>query len=59
MIGDAAQYQELVALYGGYGDEELLTLGRYVADLTEVGAGSLEGGDRAARTEDRSRWRSG
>ncbi|HXC97268.1 MAG TPA: hypothetical protein VNU92_16320 [Edaphobacter sp.] len=36
MIGDAAGYQELVALYRGYGDEELIALSRNSSDLTEM-----------------------
>jgi hypothetical protein len=36
MIGDAAQYQELLTLYGSYGDDELVELGRGMADLTEM-----------------------
>ena len=36
MIGDAAQYRELVTLYGSYGDDELVALGRGMADLTEM-----------------------
>ena len=36
MIGDAAQYQELVTLYGSYGDDELIGLGRGMTDLTEM-----------------------
>ena len=43
MIGDAAQYQELVALYGSYGDEELVALGRGMADLTEMAQEALKG----------------
>jgi hypothetical protein len=42
MIGDAAQYQELVALYGSYGDEELLGLGRGMPDLTEMAQEALK-----------------
>ncbi len=36
MIGDAAQYQELLTLYGSYTDDELIGLGRGMADLTEM-----------------------
>jgi hypothetical protein len=36
MIGDAAQYQELMTLYGNYGDDELIELGRGIGDLTEM-----------------------
>ena len=36
MIGDAAQYQELLTLYGSYSDDELIGLGRGMADLTEM-----------------------
>jgi hypothetical protein len=36
MIGDAAQYQELLALYSSYSDDELIGLGRDMADLTEM-----------------------
>jgi hypothetical protein len=43
MIGDAAQYQELVTLYGSFGDEELLGLGRGMADLTEMAQEALKG----------------
>ena len=43
MIGDAAQYQELVTLYGSYGDEELIGLGRGMADLTEIAQEALKG----------------
>jgi hypothetical protein len=43
MIGDAAQYQELVTLYGSYGDEELVGLGRGMADLTEMAQEALKG----------------
>jgi hypothetical protein len=42
MIGDAAQYRELVALYGSYGDDELLQLGRGIADLTETAQEALK-----------------
>jgi hypothetical protein len=43
MIGDAAQYQELVTLYGSYGDEELVELGRGMTDLTEMAQEALKG----------------
>jgi hypothetical protein len=43
MIGDAAQYQELVALYSSYGDDELVGLGRGMADLTEMAQEALKG----------------
>ncbi len=43
MIGDAAQYEELVALYGSYGDDELLELARGIADLTETAQEALKG----------------
>jgi hypothetical protein len=43
MIGDAAQYQELVTLYGSYGDGELIALGRGMADLTEMAQEALKG----------------
>jgi len=43
MIGDAAQYQELVTLYGSYGDDELVALGRGIADLTEMAQEALKG----------------
>jgi len=43
MIGDAAQYQELVTLYGTYSDEELVELGRSIADLTEMAQEALKG----------------
>jgi hypothetical protein len=43
MIGDAGQYQELVTLYGSYGDEELVTLARGMADLTETAQDALKG----------------
>jgi hypothetical protein len=43
MLGDPAQYQELVALYGSYGDEELIALGRGMADLTEMAQEALKG----------------
>ncbi len=41
MIEDAAQYRELVKLYGTYGDGELLALGRGMADLTEMAQTAL------------------
>jgi hypothetical protein len=43
MIGDAAQYQDLVTLYGSYGDGELIELGRGMADLTEMAQEALKG----------------
>jgi hypothetical protein len=43
MIGDAAQYQELMTLYGSYGDDELVELGRGIADLTEMAQEVLKG----------------
>src|SRR5271163_2975971 len=43
MIGDAAQYQELMTLYGSYGDDELVELGRGKADLTEMAQEVLKG----------------
>ena len=43
MIGDAAQYQELIALYASYGDEELLALARGMSDLTEMAQEALRG----------------
>jgi ribosomal protein S27E len=43
MIGDAAQYQELVTLYSSYGDGELIALGRGMADLTEIAQEALKG----------------
>jgi hypothetical protein len=43
MIGDAAQYQELVTLYSNYGDGELVELGRGMADLTETAQQALKG----------------
>jgi hypothetical protein len=42
MIGDAAQYQELVTLYGSYGDDELIEMGRGMADLTETAQEALK-----------------
>jgi hypothetical protein len=42
MIGDAAQYQDLVTLYGSYGDAELVELGRGMADLTETAQEALK-----------------
>jgi hypothetical protein len=41
MIGDAAQYQELMTLYASYGDEELLALVRGMTDLTEMAQEAL------------------
>jgi hypothetical protein len=43
MTGDAAQFQELAMLYGTYGDQELLTLGRAMSDLTEMAQEALKG----------------
>jgi hypothetical protein len=43
MIGDAEQYRALVALYGSYGDGELVELGRGIADLTEMAQEALKG----------------
>ena len=43
MIGDAPQYQELVTLYGSYGDSELVELGRGMADLTVTAQEALKG----------------
>jgi hypothetical protein len=43
MIGDAAQYQELVTLYGSYSNEELVELGRGIGDLTETAQEALKG----------------
>jgi hypothetical protein len=43
MIGDAAQYQELMTLYGSYGDDELIRLGRGIGDLTEMAQEALKG----------------
>jgi hypothetical protein len=43
MIGDAAQYQELISLYASYGDEELLALARGMSDLTEMAQEALRG----------------
>jgi hypothetical protein len=43
MIGDAAQYQELVTLYSSYGDHELIELGRGMGDLTEIAQEALKG----------------
>ena len=43
MIGDAPQYQELVTLYGSYGDGELVELGRGMADLTVMAQEALKG----------------
>lgn len=42
MIGDAAQYQELVTLYNSYSDGELIALGRGMAELTEVAQEALK-----------------
>jgi ribosomal protein S27AE len=43
MIGDAGQYNELVTLYGDYSDDELVELGRGIADLTEMAQEVLKG----------------
>src|ERR1700754_1690871 len=43
MIGDAAQYQELVTLYSSYSDSELIALGRGITDLTEMAQEALKG----------------
>jgi hypothetical protein len=43
MIGDEAQYEELVTLYGSYGDGELGELARGMADLTVVAQEALKG----------------
>lgn len=43
MIGDAAQYQELLMLYSSYSDGELIALGRGMADLTEMAQEALKG----------------
>jgi ribosomal protein L37AE/L43A len=43
MIGDAAQYQELLTLYSSYSDGELIALGRGMADLTEMAQEALKG----------------
>src|SRR5260370_31904086 len=43
MIGDGPQYRDLVALYGTYSDEELVELGRGMADLTEMAQEALKG----------------
>ena len=43
MIRDSEQYSELVRLYGEYGDDELIALGRQVGDLTETAQEALKG----------------
>jgi hypothetical protein len=43
LISDAEQYSELVRLYGEYGDDELIALGRRVGDLTETAQEALKG----------------
>lgn len=43
MLGDAAQYRDLVALYGSYGDEELVSFARSLGDLTEMAQEALKG----------------
>jgi hypothetical protein len=42
MIADETKYRELVALYGSYGDSELVGLGRGMADLTETAQQALK-----------------
>jgi len=42
MIGDAAQYQELMTLYSSYGDDELIRLRRGIGDLTEMAQEALK-----------------
>ena len=43
MIGDQAQYRDLVTLYGTYGDEELIELSRGMDDLTAMAQEVLKG----------------
>jgi hypothetical protein len=43
MVGDADQYRDLMALYGSYGDEELVELSRTMGDLTEMAQEILRG----------------
>jgi hypothetical protein len=43
MIGDAAQYQELMTLYSSYSDGELVALARGMSDLTEMAQKALRG----------------
>src|SRR5580692_9523803 len=43
MIGDAAQYQELMTLYASYSDGELVALARGMSDLTEMAQEALQG----------------
>jgi hypothetical protein len=43
MIGDAAQYQELMTLYASYSDGELVALARGMNDLTEMAQEALRG----------------
>jgi ribosomal protein S27E len=43
MIGDAAQYRDLVTLYGTYGDEELIELARGMDDLIAMAQEVLKG----------------
>lgn len=43
MIGDAAEYRDLVALYISYGDEELVSLARGLNDLTQMAQEALKG----------------
>jgi len=62
MIGDAAQYQELVTLYASYGDVELMTLARGMSDLTEMAQEALRGeisrrGLKVSATPERSETR--
>ncbi|MDQ2832917.1 MAG: hypothetical protein M3Y50_04070 [Acidobacteriota bacterium] len=42
-MADAAQYQELVKLYGTFGDGELMELGQGMGDLTEMAQQALKG----------------
>jgi hypothetical protein len=62
MIGDAAQYQELVTLYAGYGDDELVGLARGMSDLTDMAQSALSGemsrrGLKASSTPERAEQR--
>ncbi|NYF49709.1 hypothetical protein [Tunturiibacter gelidoferens] len=62
MIGDAAQYQELVKLYAAYGDDELLGLARGMSDLTDMAQEALRGemsrrGLKASSAPERSEQR--
>ncbi len=59
MIGDAAQYQELVTLYASYSDGELVALARGMGDLTEMAQEALRGeisrrGLKVSETPERS-----